>query len=125
MERFEIQATQKMPKVIIDPEYGLFEICGNSIPEDAGVFYKNILKKLEEYFLAPHPLTIVNISLRYYNTSTARWLFNLFKAIKRNREQGHEIFIKWYYDDGDEESYGTAVDYSKLLNIPIRLLKAS
>ena len=98
---------------------------GNSIPEDAGAFYKPIFNKLEEYFFSPFPLTIVNLSLEYYNSSTSKWLMTLFQILKLQDQKGNNVFIKWYYDEGDEESLAAAEDYSRMMNIPIRLLRAS
>ena len=120
-----IKGNRKNPNFILDPESGLIEFKGNSIPEDAGAFYKPILHKIEEYFLTPYPLTVVSISLKYYNSSTSKWLLNLFQLFKKFNERGYDIFIKWYYDADDEESIYTAQDYSNLLDIPIRLFKAS
>ncbi len=125
MEKLLIQGNRKNPTVILDPDNGLFELKGNSIPEDAGAFYKPIIHKIEEYFMAPYPLTVVSVELKYYNSSTSKWLLNMFQIFKKYSELGYNIFYKWYYDDGDEESYYTAKDYSDILNIPIKLLKAS
>lgn len=120
-----IQGDRKSPTVLLDPDNGIFEIRGNSIPEDAGAFYKPIINKLEEYFFSPYPLTVVSIALRYYNSSSAKWLLTIFQILKKHNAHGHNVFVKWYYDEGDDASYDAALDYSKLLNIPIRLLRAS
>ena len=120
-----MQGTQKCPSVLLDPKNGIFELKGNSIPEDAGAFFKPIMERLEEYFCSPYPLTIINIALEYYNSSTSKWLLSLFQMLKDQDQKGNNVFIKWYYDDGDEESLAAAEDYSKMLNIPIRFLRAS
>jgi hypothetical protein len=125
MDRFFIDASAKMPMVLIDPEKGLIEIAGNSIPEDAGSFYRMLIAKVEEYFIEDHPFTNVNIDLKYFNTSTAKWLISLFRLFKKYSDEGKQLFIKWYYDEENDENCEFATDYCKLLNIPIRLLKAS
>ncbi len=125
MEKLIIEGNQKNPSIVLDPQNGVFEIKGNSIPEDANAFFQPIFDSLEEYFYTPFPLTIVNIALNYYNSSTSKWLLLLFQMLKSQDQKGNNVFIKWYYDEGDEESLAAAEDYSKMMNIPIRLLKAS
>lgn len=125
MEKLIIHGSRKHPSIVIDPENGMLEIKGNSIPEDAGAFYKPIVNKIEEYFYSPYPLTIVSINLNYYNSSTSKWLLTIFQILKKHNQNGHNIFVKWYYEDSDDASYDAAIDYCKLLNIPIKLLRAS
>jgi hypothetical protein len=43
MEKIEIRETPKTPSVLFDPEQGLFEIRGKSIPENSNGFYTPLL----------------------------------------------------------------------------------
>ena len=47
------------------------------------------------------------------------------QAFKKYSKKGYNIFYKWYYDDGDDDYYDMVKDYCKILDIPIRLFKAS
>jgi hypothetical protein len=125
MENINIQGSRKVPTVLLNPRKGVFELKGNSIPEDAGKFYQPIVDKLEEYFGSPHPVTQFNIHLLYYNTSTSKWLLNIFRLAKKYMEMGHEINIKWYYDEDDEVIQEAVLDYEKILEVPIQKQIAS
>ena len=44
MEKFVIKETAKTPSINFDPEHGLFEIKGKSIPENSIEFYSPLLE---------------------------------------------------------------------------------
>ena len=53
MKELNIEPTSTSPKVIFDPTTNIFEITGESRPENASVFYKPIIdwvKELEMFF---------------------------------------------------------------------------
>ncbi len=125
MEKYFVQGSSKMPTVTVDPEKGLFEITGNSIPEDAGGFYKPIVDALNEYFKNPQHKTMVNINLVYFNSASQKWLLNILKLFKFLPSDGHEVVVNWYYDANDEEMFDTIDDFKSLLGIPINVIQSS
>ncbi len=123
MEKLSIKGTKKHPTVLLDPKKGLFEIRGNSIPEDAGKFYQPIMDALEEYFNNNPDNTIVNFKLVYYNSATSKWLLNLLKMIQNVPDVHDKVEIYWYYQEGDEEIYEAGLDYRGILGLPIQLIQ--
>jgi len=122
MEKYFVQGNPKMPTVTIDPDKGLFEITGNSIPENAGGFYKPLVDALNEYFKNPQHKTTVNISLSYFNSASQKWLLNILKLFKFLPNEGNEVAINWFYDKSDEEMFDTIDDFKSLLDIPINVI---
>jgi hypothetical protein len=53
MELISIEGTPKTPTVTMNPETGLVEIKGRSIPENSIEFYKPIVDWLEDYAGSP------------------------------------------------------------------------
>lgn len=125
MNNLIIEPTKKTPSVRLIPKEGIFELRGNSIHEDTGEFYRPIMSKLEEYFSSPPPLTVVKIFLTYYNSSSSKWILNLFRLFEKYSKQGHEIQIQWFYEADDEEVREDGIDYGNLLDIPIKMHQAS
>lgn len=123
MEKYHVAGTSKMPSVILDPSIGLFEIAGNSIPEDAGSFYKPIVEALNKYFENPNKKTTVKISLTYFNSASQKWLLNILKLFKFLPKAGNDVEINWYYDENDEEMFDTIDDFQALLDLPMNILK--
>ncbi|MFC2137452.1 DUF1987 domain-containing protein [Bacteroidota bacterium] len=124
MEKYFVQGNSKMPTVTVDPEKGLLEISGNSIPEDAGGFYKPIVDSLNEYFKNPQYKTVVNINLSYFNSASQKWLLNILKLFKFLPVEGNEVVINWYYDKNDEEMFDTIDDFKSLLELPINVIES-
>ena len=122
MERYEFTGSDNQPLVVIDPDYGMLEFKGDSAFIDAQSFCEPVVNKIKEYFGSPQPLTTVTFSLNEFNPDTAKWLLPVFKTIKVYREKGHHINVKWYLDERNEELFKSAVDYSRLVDIPIRIL---
>ncbi len=121
MNAIQIEGTAKKPTVNFEPEKGIFELKGNSIPEDAGKFYKPIMEAVQEYIKAPQDHTTVNFTLYYFNSATAKWLsilLNLFKQLYDT----HSVEINWYYQEGDEDIYESGDDYKTLLEISLNLI---
>jgi|SRR3989304_9643448 len=120
MDKYHVPGTQKMPTVTLDPDEGFFELEGNSIPEDAGIFYKPIVDAIEEYFKAPRPKTTINIKLIYFNSASSKWLMNILKLFKNLPQESHELDLNWYYDEYDEDMVDMIEDVQSLLGLPIK-----
>ena len=121
MEALRIESTHKTPRVILDPENGIFEFSGRSIPEDALGFYKPIFEWLDEYAKSPLPTTHVRFDLEYFNTSSSKNILEILKRLEAIHANGHEVRVTWYYDEDDEDMEETGQDYQALLNLPIEL----
>ncbi len=121
MEALRIESTHKTPRIILDPENGIFEISGRSIPEDSVGFYKPIFEWIEAYAQNPLPVTHVKFDLEYFNTSSSKNILEVLKRLEAIHTSGHEVRVTWYYDEDDEDMEETGQDYQALLNLPIEL----
>ncbi len=122
MKPLKIESTHKTPKVYLDPEEGVFEISGRSIPEDSVGFYKPILEWLDEYAQNPNEKTEFKFELEYFNTSSSKNILELLKRLEEIYEKGHDVKVIWYYDEDDEDMEETGEDYQALLKVPVELI---
>ncbi len=122
MKPLKIESTHKTPKVYLDPEEGVFEISGRSIPEDSVGFYKPILEWLDEYGKNPNEKTEFKFELEYFNTSSSKNILELLKRLEEIYEKGHDVKVIWYYDEDDEDMEETGEDYQALLKVPVELI---
>ena len=125
MDKYFVHGTSKMPKVSLDFATGEFELSGNSIPEDAGGFYKPVVEALNEYFKNPQHKTVVNINLTYFNSASQKWILNILKLLKFLPAEGLDVEVNWYYDKNDEEMFDTIDDFKSLLGIPMNVIEIS
>ncbi|HRH71273.1 MAG TPA: DUF1987 domain-containing protein [Flavobacteriales bacterium] len=119
---FSIPATEKTPAVEIDPGSGLISISGCSIPENADRFYSPVQDSLERYALSPHAKTTVRIALSYFNSSTSKYLLDLFKRLEDLHATGRsQVFLEWWFAKGDLDMKEAGEDYRSLIEFPVRL----
>ncbi len=128
MRIIDIQATAKSPKVIFDPETRLFEMQGNSRPENVRDFYYPIINKFKTYFEAASeaerqdefkdkPIRF-NFRLDYFNSSSAKFISDILLLINEYHGKGFHLKVYWYFEDGDEDMKEVGEDFSEMVNFP-------
>ena len=53
--------------------------------------------------------------LEYYNSSSAKFIFSIFKRLKEMQVKGLEITMFWFYDVSDEDLLECGEEYEKIL----------
>lgn len=123
MEKITIEESPKTPYISMDPEKGVIEIKGRSIPENSLEFYKPLIEWLGEYSENDQKTTQVKIKLEYFNTSSSKCILDIFKRLEVMYRKGWTIEIFWYYDEDDEDMYESGEDYQSILTCPISLVE--
>lgn len=118
MSVIKIQGTDDTPTVTLDKENNIFEISGRSLPEDVVVFYKPILEWLDEYKNDPLDMTVFNFKLEYFNTASSKLLLDVLLKLEDINNDGHEVLVKWWYPDDDEDMEEAGEEYSDIVDVP-------
>lgn len=108
MKKLYLKATKDTPEVILSPNDDLFSIKGICHPENIILFFKPVMKWLEEYksLLVSTNSTkeiVVKFFFRYFNSATYKYLITLLRKFKEFTEIGSSLSIEWYYELEDEE----------------------
>jgi hypothetical protein len=114
-----IQKTLNTP--LIKFEDGVLVISGRSIPENAISFFEPLFKFIADYTKKPYPLTEVNVLLEYANSSTNRSLMTVFTLLEKVYENGNNISINWYFENGDELMSELGYDFKAILRLPFAI----
>ncbi|NOY37449.1 MAG: DUF1987 domain-containing protein [Chlorobi bacterium] len=133
MEALKIDATDVSPEIIFDPAEKIFTISGISRPEDVRSFYFPVLEWCrsfrEDYLEAgkikfdqQNPLKIT-IKLKYFNSSSAKFLYDIFMELGEISRKGHHVDITWYYDEGDDDMFEAGEEMSDIAEIPFRFIE--
>lgn len=117
MEKLIIRPTRITPLIYFDPERGLLELRGKSSPENSIQFYGRLLSDLDTFGRSVNKNLIVNFKLEYFNTSSSKCIFDIFKKLNLVRENGRRLKINWYYEEDDEDMLEAGEDYADLLGI--------
>ena len=117
MEKVFIEPTRTTPLINFDPEEGLLEMKGRSSPENSIQFYQRVLDNLDEFSVSGGSEFTANIAFEYFNTSSSKCLFDVFKRLSKIEDSGKKITINWYYEEGDDDMMEAGEDYSDLLDL--------
>jgi len=122
MDNYKQEGSKQTPEINFDASSGILEIMGRSIPENTFEFFNPVLEWLEEYAKSPAPKTIVKVNLEYFNTSSSKYILEIFKRIKTILNDGNDVLVEWYYEEDDEEMMETGEDYEDVSGLPFTLI---
>lgn len=132
MKGLNIPATEKSPRVLFDTSNYLFEIQGNSRPENGRDFYFPIIYKLRKHFEKVIDKNKIgafnekcfkfNFKLDYFNSSSAKFISDILVLIKDFTEEGLNIKIYWYFAENDEDMKEVGEDFSDMISMPFHYI---
>lgn len=128
MEKLIIESTMNSPRVELDHEKKQFEFSGESRPENVRNFYLPVLDWLEEYSAElsksgnKEPL-IFNFNLEYFNSTSAKYILDIFKSLYGIHEDGNEVLIRWHFEEDDEDMYEVGMEMSRMSKLPFEYVK--
>ncbi len=123
MEKIKIRETSKTPSVSFDPEHGLFELRGKSIPENSNGFYTPLLQYVEKYGTRPAERTVLSVKFEFFNTSSSNRIHALFKRFERISLAEGDVLIRWYCEKGDESMRDAGRDFKAILQVPFEIIE--
>jgi|GEM_PF-237585 len=117
----KIEGTKHQPFVHFDPELGILELMGRSVPEDSNGFYRPLLLRLNRYLNDLDRGLVCNVHLEYFNTSSARNLLEVMHVLEKMHAASRNVVVNWIFDEEDEDLFHTGIDFSSLLQVPFSL----
>jgi hypothetical protein len=111
MQKLYISPTNTTPEVDFSPQKNIFLIRGISSPEDVramyypviewiGVFVNEIIEGKYKSYAPDYPLKF-KADLIYFNSSSAKFLYDIFIELKRLIPHGIPVIVEWYYEEED------------------------
>jgi len=111
MQKLIIQRTALSPEIHFSPDENIFVISGISSPEDVRSLYypvidwiKNLIddqiKTEIKIFNSKNPLKL-KIDLDYFNSSSAKFIYDIFYELKRLTQNNIPVVIEWHYEKED------------------------
>lgn len=125
MDGLLIEQSDFSPLVNFDLQKNVFEIKGESRPENTSKFYGEILSWLAafgEYLKANPSNTIINFhfKLDYFNSTSAKFILDMLRQLETiYKQQGStNILIHWYHDKLDDDMRDSGEEFSQLVQLP-------
>jgi len=98
---FNLPASSRTPEVSLNFDTGALTLSGECYPEDASQFFGSLNQALDQHFSSAKNLS-VNISLIYFNSSSARALMELMDKLEDKAKAGSDISVVWSCDEDDD-----------------------
>jgi hypothetical protein len=105
------EAGQRTPQVELTPTSCL--IRGECYPENISEWSDPILKALEECLGNDEGAFVVDIELYYFNSSSAKFLFDFFEFLEESAEGGKSITVNWRYRAEDDTMQEAGEDFEE------------
>ena len=127
MEKFYISPTNTTPEVHFSPRENIFLIRGISSPEDVRVMYYPVIEWIKGYinelleaeirYYTPESPLKFTTELVYFNSSSAKFLYDIFLEIKRLTPAGIPYIVEWVYDEEDLDLKDAGEDIALLVDM--------
>jgi hypothetical protein len=127
MQKYYIRPGAFTPEINFSPEENIFLIRGVSSPEDVRAMYypvierlksiiNNIIEEENTIYSSVNPLRF-QVDLTYFNSSSAKFLYDIFMELKRPAQAGIQVVVEWYYDEEDIDMKEAGIDIALLVEM--------
>lgn len=122
MEKLIIEASQDTPYIIFNTKEGILEISGKSYPDNVISFYEPLFAMIYGYIDNPKPYTKITLKLDYFNTASAKIIFDILSEFKKIHANENVVDVFWCYKDDDDEMKEAGEAYKKIIELPINII---
>ncbi|MDB4324450.1 DUF1987 domain-containing protein [Crocinitomicaceae bacterium] len=123
MKELLIESSAQTPAIKFNPNNGLMEIIGRSIPYDSDAFWMPILSWFESYIYTPNEITTFKINLDYFNISSSKRILFLLYKLNELSDKGLGVSVIWEYRKDDEDMYEVGQDYAYMVKVPFEFIE--
>ena len=127
MEELIIEPARRTPAIRFSPDKNVFYIRGTSSPEDVRKLYYPVIEWMNKFikeildggiktFNNENPLKF-QIDLNYFNSSSAKFLFDILTEFKKLPPAGVPVIVEWIYDKEDNDMKDGGIDFSHLVEM--------
>jgi len=123
MELLERIQSETSPGIIMDPIKGFIKLSGRAIPNDAERTFRPILNWMNEYIQNPNELTVFECEMDYFNTSSQKYMADIFKMSNQLFKNGKKVQVIWKYFTEDEDMKLIGEQFQNILDFPINFIE--
>lgn len=135
MQKLVIEQTPVTPEINFNPAENKFIIRGSSSPEDVRamyypviewtrIFVDDVLDGEYKIFKPGNPLDL-KIDLLYFNSSSAKFFYDILMEMQRLQKAEIPVKVSWYYDEEDVDMREAGADISQLVEMQFSFIPKS
>ncbi|MBI2280534.1 MAG: DUF1987 domain-containing protein [Bacteroidetes bacterium] len=129
MTNLFIKNTEFTPLINFNTTENKFIISGESRPENTKLFYTPVLDWVINYYNLLYfqhegsknktlPIIVFEFQLDYFNSTSAKFLFDILQQLNKINKEITPINIKWIFDKQDVDMKEAGQEFCNLLDIP-------
>jgi hypothetical protein len=128
MDSYRQHATETTPEILLSPDENRFIISGKSAPEDVRSIYYPVIEWMKAFadrvrennpYTGPNPL-LFKLDFEYFNSSSAKFFFDIILKLKELKKDGVPLVIEWYYDADDSDMREAGEDLALLCEMQFK-----
>ncbi|MCP4383798.1 MAG: DUF1987 domain-containing protein [Hyphomicrobiales bacterium] len=114
MTNLKRDPTQRTPEIEFDFAANRFVMRGESYPEDINDFYGSLMLELHNHLTTLNGCIIhFTFELIYFNSSSAKVIFNLFELLDEIAKSGNDVNIIWVHDVDDDNMHEMGIEFAE------------
>jgi hypothetical protein len=122
MNSLKIEATTFTPEINFDVENNKLSFLKVSKPANAITFYKPVFDFIDNFENTKVKSKVVqelviDFKFDYFNTATAKVIYELLNKFTKIQKQGVEVVINWYYHPEDDDLLEEGQIMAEALNL--------
>jgi hypothetical protein len=127
MQRLYIQQTDTTPEINFSPDENIFIIRGSSSPEDVRALYYPVIEWIRIFIddivegeykkYSPENPLMMQADLEYFNSSSAKFFYDIFTELKRLIAVNVPVIVEWMYDEEDIDQKEAGNDIALLVEM--------
>jgi len=111
--------TNDSPSIIFDEEKRTLSISGNSYPENCELIYEPIKAFLDSYNIEENNMLNFYFYFNLINSTSTVYVAQIIVKVAELAQEGLSVFIRWKYDEYDEEMLDLGEKLSSISKLPI------
>ena len=107
---FTLEKTKRTPSVELSEK--MLVVKGECYPENIAEFSEPIMENVQAVLDKAQVFDVI-FELIYFNSSSAKFLFDFFEYLEESAESGREILIQWCYRREDDTMLEAGEDFQE------------
>jgi hypothetical protein len=127
MENLFLAPTVTTPEILFSVEENIFRVSGTSMPEDVRAIYIPVIEWIKQLadniidgkigkYTTENPFRF-QVDLKYFNSSSAKFLYDILIEVKRLHTSSIPAIVEWYYEHDDLDLWEAGNDLSILVEM--------
>jgi hypothetical protein len=121
MENLIIAATDETPAIELNAN-GVLSLQGISMPEDPSAFYQPVLAWMRQYVASPVRKIQLEIGFTYFNSTSAKRIFQLIQYLEQAAEKGSDVKVIWKHESDDDLIRDKGLEIQQLTRLPFEIV---